>query len=110
MLSVRYRRERFTAGARMGRKGDKSVIPRALSRKWASFIAIIICHEEEANRIFCTVFIGGKKHRCEWRSRFIAFHCLTLLLLSECAISDVHMSVNEIQSNSTCTCMRNSLE
>ena len=39
-LSVRYRRERFTTGARRGGKGDKNVIPRARARKWAVFIAI----------------------------------------------------------------------
>ena len=51
MLSGRFRRERFTAGPRRGRKGNKSVIPRARSRRWAVFIAIFICHGEEANGI-----------------------------------------------------------
>ena len=60
MLSVCCRREKFTAGARMGRKGDKSVIPQAHSRKWAAFIAIFICHGEEATGIFYTVFISGQ--------------------------------------------------
>ena len=79
MLSSRFWRERFTAGARRGGNGDKSVIPRARSRRWAAFIALFICHGEEANRIFCTVFIGAQKHRCEWLSRFIASHGLMLL-------------------------------
>ena len=52
MLSGCFRRERFTAGARQGGKGDKSIIPRARSRRWAVFIAIFICHGEEANGIF----------------------------------------------------------
>ena len=56
-LSVRYQRKRFTAGARRGRKGDKSVIPRARATKGAIFIAILNCYGEEANDIFCTVFI-----------------------------------------------------
>ena len=36
----------------MGRKGDKIVTPRARSRKWAAFVAIFICHGEEATGIF----------------------------------------------------------
>ena len=52
MLSVRFRRKRFTADARMGRIGDKSIMPRTRYRKWAAFIAIFICHGEEANGIF----------------------------------------------------------
>ena len=52
MLSGRFRRERFTAVPRRGGKGDKSVIPLARSRRWAVFIAIFICHGEEANGIF----------------------------------------------------------
>ena len=52
MLSGRFWRERFTAGPRLGGKGNKSVIPRARSRRWAVFIAIFICHGEEANGIF----------------------------------------------------------
>ena len=52
MLSGCFRRERFTAGARRGGKGDKSVITRARSRQWAAFIAIFICYGEEANGIF----------------------------------------------------------
>ena len=52
MLSVRYWRERFSAGARLGRKGEKSIRPRACSRKWAVLIVISICHGEEANGIF----------------------------------------------------------
>ena len=55
MLSVRSRHERFTTGARRGGKGDKSVIPRARSRRWAAFIAIFICHGEEASGILHTV-------------------------------------------------------
>ena len=51
-MSVRYWRERFTAGVRMGRKGDKSIIPRARSREWAAFLSILFCLGEEANRIF----------------------------------------------------------
>ena len=47
MLSVHHRRERFTAVARMGRKGDKNVIPRACSTKWVAFIAILICRGED---------------------------------------------------------------
>ena len=43
MLSVRFRR---------GGKGDNSVILRARSRRWAAFIAIFICHGEEANGTF----------------------------------------------------------
>ena len=52
MLLVRYRRERFTAGAQIHvrRKGDKNVIPRPL--KGATFIAIFICHGNGANGIF----------------------------------------------------------
>ena len=46
-LSVRFRRERFTAGSRRGGKGDKSVIPRARSRRWAACTAIFICHGEQ---------------------------------------------------------------
>ena len=49
MLSGRFRRERFAAGPRRGGKG---VIPRARSRRWADFIAIFICHGEEANGIY----------------------------------------------------------
>ena len=52
MLSGRFRRERFTARARRGGKGDKSVIPQARSRRWAAFIAIFICHGEEAKGTF----------------------------------------------------------
>ena len=52
MLSVRFWPEGFTAGARRGGKGDKSVIPRARSRRWAAFITIFMCHGEEANGIF----------------------------------------------------------
>ena len=47
-----FQHERFTAGARRGGKGDKSVILRTRSRRWAVFIAIFICHGEEANGIF----------------------------------------------------------
>ena len=36
----------------MGRKGNKNVIPRARSRKRAAFIAIYICHGEEASGFF----------------------------------------------------------
>ena len=79
MLSGRFRRERFTAVPRRGGKGDKSVIPRARSRRWAVFIAIFICHGEEANGIFLHSVTGAQKQRCEWLSRFIAFHGLTLL-------------------------------
>ena len=42
MLSVRYWRERFSAGARLGRKGEKSIRPRACSRKWAVLIVVSI--------------------------------------------------------------------
>ena len=79
MLSVRFRHERFTAGARRSGKGDKSVIPRAQSRRWAAFIAIFICHGEEANGIFLHSVDRCAKYRCEWLSWFIAFHGLTLL-------------------------------
>ena len=58
-----FRRERFIAGPRMRRKGDKSIIPQACSRKWAAFIAILFCHGKEANGIFCTVLNGARKHR-----------------------------------------------
>ena len=42
-------------------KGYKVIIPRALSRKWTAFIVICLGHGEEANRIFCTTFIGSQK-------------------------------------------------
>ena len=72
MLSVHYQRKRFTVGARMGREGNKSIIPRACSRKWAAFIVLLFCHGEEANGIlFCTGVIDLQKHKCEWCSRFI---------------------------------------
>ena len=61
MLSGRFRRERFTAVPRRGGKGDKSVIPLARSRRWAVFIAIFICHGEEANGIFLhSVYLCAK--------------------------------------------------
>ena len=46
MLSVLHRRERGTAGAQLGKKPYKRVIPRARSRRWAAFIATFICHGE----------------------------------------------------------------
>ena len=36
----------------MSRKGDKSIIPQACSRKRAAFIAILFCHGKEANGIY----------------------------------------------------------
>ena len=51
-ITFGFRRERFTVVPRRGGKGDKSVIPLARSRRWAVFIAIFICHGEEANGIF----------------------------------------------------------
>ena len=52
MLLVHYQRQRFTAIARMGSKGDKGILPRALSTKWAAFIATSICHGEEVEGMF----------------------------------------------------------
>ena len=88
MLSGRFRHERFTAGPRWGGKGDKSVIPRARSRRWAVSIVIFICYGEEANGIFLHNVYRCAKQRCEWLSRFIAFHGLTLLSWSECTLSN----------------------
>ena len=51
------------------KKGDKSVASRARSRRWAAFIAILVCHGEEANGIFCTVFTGAQNHKCVWHSQ-----------------------------------------
>ena len=52
MLSVRFRRERFTAGARRGGRGDKSVILRARSRRWAVFIAILFAKVKKRRGYF----------------------------------------------------------
>ena len=72
MLSGHFRRERFTAGARRGGKGDKSVIPRACSRRWAVFIAISICHGAEANGIFLY-----NVYRCPKNLIQVCFHGLS---------------------------------
>ena len=73
MLSVRFRRERFIAGARRGGKGNESVISRARSRRWAVFIAIFICHGEEAKDIFAQCLSVRKNIGVN------GFHGLTLL-------------------------------
>ena len=64
MLSVRFR-ERFTAGARMGRKGDNRENTVRFYRHF---------YGEEANEIFCTVFVGAQNTSVH------GFHGLTLLL------------------------------
>ena len=72
MLSVRFRRERFTAGAQRGGKGDKSVIYRELvledGKLLSPFLYAMV--KKRSGYCFCTVFIGAQKHRCEWLSRF----------------------------------------
>ena len=64
MLSVRFR-ERFTAGARMGRKGDNRENAVRFYRHF---------YGEVANGIFCTVFVGAQNTSVH------GFHGLTLLL------------------------------
>ena len=71
-LSVRYRRERFSTNGLKRRA-------RLVLEKWAAFIAILF---EEVNWVFFLQCSSVGKDRCEWRSRFIAFHCLTQVTVS----------------------------
>ena len=86
MLSMRYRRERFTAVARVGEKGDTGVIPRARLTKWTAFIAFLVCRGEEAGWVFPFSVYRCARRRCEWRSQFVVLHGLTLLLQCRCAL------------------------
>ena len=90
MLSGRFRHERFTARARMGRKGDKSVIPRARSRRWIAFIAIFICHGEDGNGMFL--------HSVYWCAKTQVWMAFMVYRLSRLdAVIVVWMRPNRIQ-------------
>ena len=65
MLLVRFRRERFTAGA-SGWKGDKSVLVLEDGQLLSSFLLAMV---KKRTGNFCTVFIGAQEHKCEWLSR-----------------------------------------
>ena len=79
MLSGRFRRERFTAGPRRGGKGDKSEYCELVLEDEQFLSPFLFAMVKKPTGYSCTVFTGAQKQRCEWLSRFIAFHGLGLL-------------------------------
>ena len=79
MLQVRFRRERFTAGAQWGGKGDQAYYHELVLEDGQLLSPFSFAMVKKRMGYFSTLFIGAQKHRCDWLSRFIAFHGLTLL-------------------------------